>query len=66
MKLTPENFCYWLQGFTEIGGQPPTDAQWVKINAELQNVFNKVTPSYVAPSGYCRSIDLKSFNEPIC
>lgn len=44
--MTPEQFCYWLQGFAEITGanQPPTAEQWKVINDHLQAVFKKVTP----------------------
>jgi hypothetical protein len=37
-------FAYWLQGFAELHGQPPTKAQWKVINDHLQLVFQKVTP----------------------
>lgn len=42
--MTPEQFCYWLQGFVELSGQPPTEEQWVSINNHLKTVFRKVTP----------------------
>lgn len=42
--MTPEQFAYWLQGFVELSGQHPTEAQWNGIKAHLQTVFNKVTP----------------------
>ncbi|WP_295487828.1 hypothetical protein [uncultured Pseudomonas sp.] len=44
--MTPENFCYWLQGFTELqpGMEQPTPAQWKAITEHLQHVFQKVTP----------------------
>jgi hypothetical protein len=37
-------FAYWLQGFSEIHGNPPTDAQWKVIQDHLALVFSKVTP----------------------
>lgn len=43
MSLTPEQFCYWLNGFIELHGQPPTPAQWESIKEHLALVFTKVT-----------------------
>jgi hypothetical protein len=43
--MTPEQFCYWLQGYVEITGQEPTIEQWQIIKDHLQTVFNKVTPN---------------------
>jgi hypothetical protein len=43
--MTPENFCYWLQGFFEI--QNPSqisESQIQEIKNHLALVFNKVTP----------------------
>src|SRR5690348_13034760 len=45
MQMTPEQFCYWLQGRAEL--QPdtaPTKAEWKMIREHLQTVFVKVTP----------------------
>ena len=43
--MTPEQFCYWMQGFVELsGGCPPTPEQWTSIGEHLQQVFNKKTP----------------------
>lgn len=42
--MTPEQFAYWLQGFTEIGQQPPTAEQWQVIQDHLKLVFSKATP----------------------
>ncbi len=46
--MTPEQFCYWLQGFAEItsASNVPTAEQWKIINDHLQTVFKKVTPEY--------------------
>jgi hypothetical protein len=43
--MTPEQFCYWLQGFAELTeGEPnPDSAQWQMIKDHLNTVFNKVT-----------------------
>lgn len=43
--MTPEQFCYWLQGRAEL--QPdmtPTKAEWKMIREHLQTVFTKITP----------------------
>ena len=29
--MTSEQFAYWLQGFVELGGQIPTEAQWIAL-----------------------------------
>jgi hypothetical protein len=39
--MTPEQFAYWLQGFVELNGQQPTDAQWDSIKEHLQTVFKR-------------------------
>jgi hypothetical protein len=51
--MTPENFCYWLQGIFEVG-QPKTldefETQIIKNHLEL--VFKKETPSVLKPVDY--------------
>lgn len=43
--MTPENFCYWLQGFFEIGkATEMTALQVEEIKNHLSLVFNKETP----------------------
>lgn len=47
--MTPEQFCYWLQGFAEItdtdlGGVQPRE--WQIIRDHLNLVFKKETPDY--------------------
>jgi len=43
--LTPEQFCYWMQGFVEItNGVQPTKEQWAMMVEHLKTVFVKVTP----------------------
>lgn len=43
--MTPENFCYWLQGFFEISGTKKLNEKQVgEITNHLQLVFTKVTP----------------------
>ena len=57
--MTPENFSYWLQGFSEICGQTPSKEQWDIIKDHLNLVFNKATPNVEKKStlpiktGYC-------------
>lgn len=44
--MTEQNFCYWLHGYTEIGGgKRPTEKEWLIIKDHLDLVFNKVTPN---------------------
>lgn len=42
-------FAYWLQGFTELHGEPPTPEQWKSIKEHLALVFTKVTPPVLPP-----------------
>jgi hypothetical protein len=42
--MTPEQFCYWLQGFVELNGRLPNEAEWQSIKDHLAVVFRKVTP----------------------
>ncbi len=42
--MTPDQFAYWLQGYAEINGAPPTAEQWWVIRDHLALVFQKVTP----------------------
>jgi hypothetical protein len=44
LLLTPENFCYWLNGFAELTPEPPTTEQWKSIKEHLALVFTKATP----------------------
>lgn len=42
--MTPEQFCYWLNGFGELTTEAPTAEQWKAIKEHLATVFAKVTP----------------------
>lgn len=44
--MTPEQFCYWLQGFVELNGGPPTEYQWKSIVDHIKLVFDKRTPEF--------------------
>jgi hypothetical protein len=41
--MKPRDFCYWLQGFSEISLDKPTGTQWRTIQRHLDAVFRKVT-----------------------
>lgn len=43
--MTPENFCYWLQGAVELQMNAPSEEQWQIIRDHLQLVFDKKTPA---------------------
>ena len=73
--MSPENFCYWLQGFNEItDGQVPSQEQWEVIRRHLLLVFTQVidsnkilhpgieTPQFM-PQQFPLSPD---WNKPIC
>lgn len=52
--MTPENFCYWLQGYLEISGNENLIEAQVKIVKDhLDLVLEKKTPTY---GGRTRSI----------
>ncbi len=61
--MSPEQFCYWLQGFLEISRQQGIDAvQAQVIKDHLKLVFKKETPEYApyfnpadfeTPKTYC-------------
>lgn len=43
--MTPENFCYWLQGFVEIGEPVTLNKQQLQVLKDhLKLVFDKKTP----------------------
>ena len=43
--MTPEAFCYWIQGLFEIANPKSLDARQVQIIKDhLAEVFHKVTP----------------------
>jgi hypothetical protein len=52
--MTSDQFVYWLQGFAELHGEPPTAAQWKAVKDHLDLVFTKVTP----PVRFVRTDDL--------
>lgn len=54
--MTPEQFCYWLQGHFELAeGTTLSETQVLKIKNHLQLVFKKETPdraSQELPDGF--------------
>jgi hypothetical protein len=49
--MTPENFCYWLQGLLEIGDPSMLDAKQVLIIKDHLNlVFKKETTTVKNPT----------------
>lgn len=62
--MTPEQFCYWMQGFVELsGGNPPTTDQWTSIGEHLQQVFNKKTPPIkITPAPEVNPAQVPPFN----
>lgn len=42
--MSPENFVYWLVGFSELHGKCPNEQQWESIKDHLQLVMDKKTP----------------------
>lgn len=45
--MTPEQFVYWLQGYSEVSGEQPTKEQWQVIQDHLKEVFDKNTPERI-------------------
>lgn len=44
IRLSPEQFCYWLQGYFEIMGEQGSlnQTQYKKVKEHLEMVFNHV------------------------
>ena len=51
--MTPEQFAYWLQGFSELNPslEAPSAEQWKAIQDHLKTVFVKVTPTFPSQRG---------------
>ena len=49
-NMTPEQFVYWLQGYSEIEDDLPSEKQWGMIQDHLKTVFEKQTPDYTVTS----------------
>lgn len=68
-KLTPTEFCYWLQGFSELtdAGQSLSKNQWEIIRQHLALVFDKITdnikPQECIPAKTPLQIDWKKMME---
>ena len=45
--MTPEQFCYWLQGRAELNSESPTAEEWAIIRRHLDAVFLNVTQVHV-------------------
>jgi len=61
--MSPIEFCYWLQGYIEIG--KPTAMGWNQVQTikeHLALVFHKVTPAY--DIGYMPEYTLTSNSLP--
>lgn len=41
--MTPEQFCYWMNGYVDLNGDTPNEDQWAVIVEHLQTVFKKTT-----------------------
>lgn len=44
--MTAESFCFWLQGYFELGGENLSPQQVQIIKDHLALVFKKETPNY--------------------
>jgi hypothetical protein len=80
-KMTPEQFCYWLQGFAELQAagdfdlMAPDEEQWEMIVAHLQTVFKNVTAkegtsSITLPKGFgdfgiMKPVDMPPYTGPV-
>ena len=41
--MTTTEFCYWLNGYIEFGGERPSESQWEMVKEHLLLVFKKET-----------------------
>ena len=48
--MTPEQFCYWLQGRLELNDSPLSAEETKMVKEHLATVFHKITPLKM-PSG---------------
>jgi hypothetical protein len=63
--MTPEQFAYWLQGWTEMEpNEVPSPAQWAMIKAHLKTVFTKVTPNLNPPFSPVPSVPWPPITNP--
>lgn len=62
--MTPEQFCYWLQGYCEINGkgQVPTVEAWRVIEEHVGLVFTKVTSK---TNKETQAVDLAAISEEL-
>lgn len=57
--MTPEQFCYWLQGTLELGGVTELSRAQVQILKDhLAQVFHKATPTRAPLNVYPRPFDI--------
>lgn len=56
--MTPEQFCYWLQGRAELVAAPLDAAEWEAVKQHLGTVFNKVTPPAPGNGHYISGIGI--------
>lgn len=57
--MSPDSFCYWLNGFFEISDQKELTPQQVHIIKDHLNlVFKKVTPIYNDYIGFGSKIQI--------
>ena len=58
--MTPENFCYWLQGLFELSPTTYLTTDQVKIVRDhLDLIFRKVTPvrtAYIPQFSYAKEV----------
>jgi hypothetical protein len=66
--MTPENFCYWLNGFFELTGQDKElfPRQYDIIRDHLSLVFNKLTPIVAEPYDILKTPHTGEVHRPLC
>jgi len=64
-KMTPENFCYWLQGLLELSPdlKTLTEAQTKMVRDHLGYVFTHVSPPAAQQAPQPGNFDLKKAME---
>lgn len=62
--MTPEQFAYWMRGFSELNSAPPTEEQWRLIRERLMTVFAKPMPNLVGPNTF--PVLPPNFMRPYC
>ncbi len=52
--MNESQFVWWLHGFVELHGEPPTAQQWEIVKEHLALVFTKVTTKSITTTDFIK------------